>query len=65
MLKKILIASMFVGTAAIGSVSPATAADGPADSHQHLIGNCSPGLLFDTSLLSCDYAGLTNPNSPA
>lgn len=64
-LKKILIASMFVATAAIGSASPATAADGPAGPHQHLIGNCSPGLLFDSSLLTCDYAGLVNPNSPA
>jgi hypothetical protein len=26
--------------------------------------SCSPGLLFDSNKLTCDYAGLVNPNGP-
>ncbi|KND23292.1 carbohydrate-binding module family 14 protein [Streptomyces anulatus] len=36
-------------------------ADGPAGSRKHTIGRCSPGLLFDSNKLTCDYAGLVNP----
>ncbi|MFI6527685.1 carbohydrate-binding module family 14 protein [Streptomyces uncialis] len=35
-------------------------ADDPAAPHKHTIGRCSPGLLFDSSKLTCDYAGLVN-----
>ncbi|MEU4181013.1 carbohydrate-binding module family 14 protein [Streptomyces sp. NPDC026589] len=68
MLKKLLISSVFMATAAIGSVSPSMAAGAPADDPagaHHLIGRCSPGLLFDSSLLTCDYAGLVSPQGPA
>ncbi|WLQ69179.1 MULTISPECIES: hypothetical protein [Streptomyces] len=74
MLKKVVIASLLMGAAAMGSVSPAVAADPapPADAAggvvhdvRHTIGRCSPGLLFDSSKLTCNYAGLVNPNGPS
>ncbi|MFJ6805701.1 carbohydrate-binding module family 14 protein [Streptomyces anulatus] len=37
-------------------------ADAPAGSRKHTIGRCSPGLLFDSIKLTCDYAGLVEPS---
>ncbi|WP_371627563.1 carbohydrate-binding module family 14 protein [Streptomyces sp. NBC_01116] len=70
--KKILTASLLAATVALGSAAPALAAS-PAPAtvgttvaaaapmgDEHTIGKCSPGLLFDSNKLTCDYAGLIN-----
>ncbi|MGW6062728.1 hypothetical protein [Streptomyces sp. NPDC055189] len=61
MFKNVLIASLLAATAAAGLATPATAASpAPPDPDNNSIGRCTPGLTFDDSKLTCEYAGLVN-----